>query len=798
MNATVEWSAEDRSSYCRLVLDQARLFVEFGIAVIPLNYASKMPKIDMLPREGDGKPTWIPLTTKLPSDEQLRDWFDNDTPGNIAVITGPVSKNLVVLDSDDEPFGIELAEYIMGKTIENLGDDTLVAKTDRGVHIYIRTEQPVPHKDFRPGLEFEIRSENHYCVAPPSIHPSGAKYEFVGVADRVLEVTDDWWNEWRQLLDERLEEWQYIRLLIPCWMEGNRQNLTMGYTAFCRKLGFTLERTTRSMELLCMVTRDKELLQRLGAVEATYTKPIADVGVQNWLGRELYEKFKAIKPTTVKKNVIKANENPKEMNAKVPSLVLDDGTIVDEIYREGVPQYLIYKDGQCSFQPSFTHNGMTHTPLDDELLRKGIVLLPSGIEEFGDEAKLFEDIIKFIETWVEADPTDLKICGLQKMAEWLLEKIPSLPIINPRGGSDTGKTRLGNVLWVLSYRGMRVDGVLSLSSLFRNAEKWKGTLYINEADISEGSGVGGDSESSQQVKYYNSRYERNACVWRTNKDTLEPEVFNSFGPTILVSRKGFKDDALESRCIVVPMLGRTRKIPLNLTPEFYQDAERLRNKLELFRLRNLHRFENDFTLEFEGVSSRMNQVLQPMASLAKAFIPNLYPQIAKIAKDLSEKVVEERANSEDGQIVRAYLAIDHILEGVTAAQISGAVKDLYGVDIKPERVGRRARSLGFASSRPGPRKRLLKLPEDHAHRMLQKYVPAEERESYTPKALQKTFDTSDAHTPLSTATVKTVTTATSGDDGDARHDGCDSCDSSTTDREGLTSGAHGTRTEDET
>jgi hypothetical protein len=382
----------------------------------------------------------------------------------------------------------------------------------------------------------------------------------------------------------------------------------------------------------------------------------------------------------------------------------------------------------------------------------------------------------FATRWVEVDSKLLELVMLAKMTEWLHGQVPVFPIVSPQGAVDTGKTRLGDVLWVLSFRGMRVDGVLSLSSLFRNAEKWKGTLYINEGDIDEGR-RSEDSEANQLLKYLRSRYEKCAAVWRTNKQTLEPEVFDSFGPTILVARKSFQDEALESRCLVVPMSGRTRtEIPLNLPPEFYSEAECLRNKLELFRLRNLLRFENDYKLEFPGISTRMNQILQPMASLAKVYLPQLYELIASLAGELAERVVEVQANSDEGLIVRAYLAADPTLEGISAGEISQSLKDLHKVEMAPQQIGRRARSLGFVASQIGrgaEKRRLLKLEPAQAIRMLDKYVPADEREEYLPqiaKRSQKPIEGFGA-TDDTGGTVQPSTTAPVGPSEDSSNGG---------------------------
>ena len=425
---------------------------------------------------------------------------------------------------------------------------------------------------------------------------------------------------------------------------------------------------------------------------------------------------------------------------ETPGMVLKDGTIIDEIFLDGSPAFIVWAD------PAMTPNGMSNydivsdyhdgerklIPVIDDLLTKKKILLPSGICEYGGEEQLFAELVAFVNRWTELDADLAPLVVMSMMSAWLYEKMPVFPIINPRGGSDTGKTRLGNVLWQIAFRGMRADGVLSLSSLFRNCERWHGTLYINEGDIDESS-RSEDSESKQKIKFYNARYERGGSVWRTDKNTLKPEVFDSFGPTILTSRRPFADDALESRLLVVPMTGLTRTdIPLNLPDEFYAKGQELRNKLELFRLRNLARFENDNNLVFEDVSSRMNQILQPIASLSKAYLPGLFSEVKNLALRLSERVVEDRANSLDGQVVRAYFAIDPNLKGATSKQVSDQMRQDFNAEYSATKVGKRARALGFVAERSmdSSRTRLLRLEPDFAKRMRSKYLPRDEREDF--------------------------------------------------------------------
>ncbi len=426
---------------------------------------------------------------------------------------------------------------------------------------------------------------------------------------------------------------------------------------------------------------------------------------------------------------------------EIPGMILPDGTIIDEIYVDGRPAFIVCDNSaenlpdaidNCDIVEDYYVGDTKHIPINDDLVQKKKILLPSGILEYGSEAKLFAEIVEYVNRWAELDSDMASLISLASMSWWLPEKVPVFPIVSPRGASDTGKTRLGDVLWQIAFRGMRADGVLSLSSLFRNCDRWKGTLYINEGDMDE-SKWSEDSEGNQKIKFYNARIERNASVWRTNPNTFKAEVFDSFGATILTTRKAFRDDALESRLLVVPMMGLTRTdIPCNLPEEFYQKGQELRNKLELFRLNNLARFENDNYMVFGDLSSRMNQILQPVGSLAKNHIPELFEMVQGLAVSLSERVVEDRANSFDGQIVRAYFAIDWELKGVTAQTICNAMIDLFKPKDEPrhESVGRRAKALGFErfKSVDENRTRLLKLERTFAKRMVKKYLPKEERD----------------------------------------------------------------------
>jgi hypothetical protein len=412
-----------------------------------------------------------------------------------------------------------------------------------------------------------------------------------------------------------------------------------------------------------------------------------------------------------------------------PGRVYPDGGILEQCWdgtktyyckfwawQPDIGQLKFEKCSECSdFLP-----GCALIPLEDDVLTKGIVLLPSEPMDYGKEVDLLALIQTFIHKWCEVEPEMERLLAGYVLLTWLYEKCPAMPIINIRGGAMTGKTRMLEIMRQVCYRGMRASGCLSFSAMFRTVERWGGTLCINEGDMKN------SAETSETIKYLNERYEKGGSVWRTNPDTFKGEFFTAFGPTVLTTRQPFADNALESRCIIVPMKERTRTdILLNLPPAFFEEAKDLRNKLLMFRFKNFGKFENDYTLEFEGLSPRMNQILQPLASLAKKINDKFFEEVKGMAFELQQRVVEATSESADGLVVRAALDLEeHGQSEFTPKEISEAIAE-NGGEVKSVQVGKRLVALGLKLKRQGS-KRLYSIPESMKVTLIRRFVPSDE------------------------------------------------------------------------
>jgi hypothetical protein len=122
---------------------------------------------------------------------RVRAWWAADPTANIGL--HPAPSGLVVLDVDGEP-GLATAR---GLEIDlDDGAETLTCRTGRpsGLHIYY--EHPgfaIGNRSLGPSID--VRGDAGYTILPPSRHPSGATYRWVGrlvdlrpVPFRVLEL----------------------------------------------------------------------------------------------------------------------------------------------------------------------------------------------------------------------------------------------------------------------------------------------------------------------------------------------------------------------------------------------------------------------------------------------------------------------------------------------------------------------------------------------------------------------------------------------------------------------------------
>ena len=246
---------------------------------------------------------------------------------------------------------------------------------------------------------------------------------------------------------------------------------------------------------------------------------------------------------------------PKKDDKKATHLTkyFDLNYIVETIYYNKVPKYAVM-NGKGPEILDFVkpNDNLWLKPYTDPFgnLDKGSILLPTAILDYGTTDKLLDEIRDFISTYCYLPDFWLELSSYYALMTWVYDAFTSVPYLEFLGDKDSGKTRIAKCIAECSYNSIKMSGAGSIPALFRLVDRFRGSLFIDEADYK-------DSEFDSAIaKIVNSGYTRDGVVWRCDvfEKDYEPRAYSVYGPKILSHREQYKDDATGSRCIsfIVP------------------------------------------------------------------------------------------------------------------------------------------------------------------------------------------------------------------------------------------------------
>jgi hypothetical protein len=149
--------------------DAALAYRRRGWSVLPIVPATKKPPKDF---------RWAEYQKRLPTEEEIEQWWRDRPNLGVGIITGKVS-NLIVLDVDTNKGADANSVYEQYPT-------GVVSRTGSGgghfFYQYPKDRDHVPNvvgrENGRPnGLD--LRADGGYVVAPPTLHPSGRRYRWI-------------------------------------------------------------------------------------------------------------------------------------------------------------------------------------------------------------------------------------------------------------------------------------------------------------------------------------------------------------------------------------------------------------------------------------------------------------------------------------------------------------------------------------------------------------------------------------------------------------------------------------------
>ena len=144
--------------------DIALEYVDNGWSVLPVKPEDKRPYMT----------NWLQYTRTRANKQTVTNWFNSLAGAGIGVVTGRIS-NMVVLDVESDcPYPIEdiLKKY----------PTQMYSRTGSGgYHLFYQYPTNVPRVANRVGIfeRADLRADGGFIVLPPTIHPSGGRYEWV-------------------------------------------------------------------------------------------------------------------------------------------------------------------------------------------------------------------------------------------------------------------------------------------------------------------------------------------------------------------------------------------------------------------------------------------------------------------------------------------------------------------------------------------------------------------------------------------------------------------------------------------
>jgi hypothetical protein len=376
----------------------------------------------------------------------------------------------------------------------------------------------------------------------------------------------------------------------------------------------------------------------------------------------------------------KAIESAKQKPFPTVSQVFADGSILEMVYDplRAQTRFVVWNGDQWTLQHDFrAGEGKRLVPYspDNNLLKNEVILFPSEPEEYGSQAELVGEIEAFINRYVDVGPLFQKIASYYVLLSWIYDAFNELPYLRLRGDPGCGKTRFLLTVGSLCYKPIFASGASTVSPLFRIIDSFRGTLIIDEGDFRL------SDERAEIVKILNNGNAKGFPVLRsevTPKREFNPTAYTVFGPKLVATRGFFEDRALESRCLTEEM-GQYRlrdDIPINLSSDYKKQSLRLRNKLLLFRLSNLHAVTTSDSLVDRAIEPRLNQVFVPLLSIIDD--TQARKELRELARQYNREIIADRGMDTEARVLEIIRDLIGAQEPLCVKNITSWLTDRYG------------------------------------------------------------------------------------------------------------------------
>ncbi len=320
-------------------------------------------------------------------------------------------------------------------------------------------------------------------------------------------------------------------------------------------------------------------------------------------------------------------------------------------------------DGEIGEKPFVDIDGVRYYPSEpNAFVEQEVVLFPSKLGP----VKSTRELVSIIEAYIRSvylwpDAVWPKLVAYYVLLTWIYDAFNALPYLRAMGEAGSGKSEMMRRVGHICYRMMTASGANTASTFFRATEMYRGTVFIDEADLHDGGDMANDI-----VKFLNLGAMKGNPISRTvegrdrnGERIFMVQPFNTYCPKLIAMRKEFKDDAVATRSLTMNLIPREpielkeAGVKLTMNNEMRGHAREIRNMCLRWRLANwepeIEIDEDDIDLE---ISSRLNQVTTSLLRLAKGD-DALKTEIRNLLRAYNQDIILGRSMTVLAKVVEA-------------------------------------------------------------------------------------------------------------------------------------------------
>lgn len=270
-----------------------------------------------------------------------------------------------------------------------------------------------------------------------------------------------------------------------------------------------------------------------------------------------------------------------------------------------------------------------------------------------DPTDLYDMIVRHLFKYTDVKDDEYQLFCYYILYSWVFQKCNTAPYLRLISDTGKGKSRIARVVSDLCFYPVTAGGASSHSGIMRYNEKWKGTLRIDESDLSGGA-------ENPLTKFLNLGFERGQFFILSDKnDPKKQEFFDPHGPKVIAMRQPFGDVATEGRCLSVsPHETQRKNIPVDLDRSYTEEMQRVRAHIALFILNHWNEIDGENLMDCTDidVEPRLKQMMRPLSVVLQLY-PDGEDRFRGYMKVRQAELKKQRALSWEGSIFNTALSL---------------------------------------------------------------------------------------------------------------------------------------------